>query len=164
MMILGVDPGLRGAWALLDGQGRLGEADHFPIGEDGEIDAAELHLLWSENGKIDHAFVERVGSMGPTKDGRRQGLTGMFNFGGRYRTVLAVLQILGIPYTLVEPRTWKSGTGVTSVKGTSLEAARRLWPASASLLGRVKDEARAEAALIARFGMLTTYSQKRIAP
>lgn len=161
-LILGIDPGLHGAYAVLDGNGQLGEAAHFPIGDDGEIDAAELHTLWGELGPFRHAYVERVGSMGGSKNGRKQGMAGMFNFGGRYRTVIAILQILGIPFTLVEPAAWKKATGVTSDKGTSLEAARRLWPAaSGDLLRRVKDEARAEAALIARYGQLTTYSHRR---
>lgn len=160
-LILGIDPGKNGGWALLDAQGRLGEAGHYPLDDDGEIDAAELHTILDENGPISHAFVERVGSMGQSKDGRRQGVKGMFNFGRRYGAVLAVLQIAGIPYTLVEPSAWKRATGVTSVKGTSLAAARKLWPSAADLLRRVKDEARAEAALIARYGMLTTYSHRR---
>lgn len=160
-MILGVDPGLHGAWALLDDSGRLGVADHFPIGDDGELDAAELKLLWEENGPIERAFVERVGSMGASKNGRRQGVQGMFNFGRRYGTVLAVLQVLEIPYTLIEPRVWKGATGVSSDKGSSLAAARGLWPGADELLRRVKDEARAEAALIARFGQLSTYSHRR---
>lgn len=160
-LILGIDPGLHGAYALLDSQGRLGVADHFPIGDDEEIDAAELRLILEENGPITHAFVERVGSMGGAKNGRRQGVQGMFNFGRRYGAVLAVLQIAGIPYTLVEPRVWKAATGVSSDKGTSLAAARKLWPCASDLLRRVKDEARAEAALIARYGQLTTYSHRR---
>ena len=161
-MILGVDPGKNGGWALLDERGRLGSADHYPIGEDGEIDAAELHATWSESAAITRAFVERVGSMGPTKDGRRQGIQGIFNFGRRHGTVLAVLQILGIPVTFVEPSVWKRATGVTAVKGTSLVAARKLWPYAAGDIFKLKqDEARAEAALIARYGMLTTYSHRR---
>lgn len=160
-MILGVDPGIKGAWALLDERGHLGEADHFPIGADDEIDAAELKLVWEENGPIEHAYVERVGTMGSFKNGRRQGIAGMFAFGRRYGTVLAVLQVMGIPYTLIEPRVWKGATGVSSDKGTSLAAARGLWPGAEGLLRRVKDEARAEAALIARFGRLSTYSHRR---
>lgn len=160
-MILGVDPGIKGAWALLDERGRLGSADHYPIGEDGEIDAAELHATWSESATITRAFVERVGSMGQSKDGRRQGIQGIFNFGRRHGTVLAVLQILGIPVTFVEPSVWKRATGVTAVKGTSLAAARRLWPYADDVFRRVKDEARAEAALIARYGRLVSFSHRR---
>jgi hypothetical protein len=99
--------------------------------------------------------------MGASKNGRRQGVQGMFNFGRRYGTVLAVLQVLEIPYTLIEPRVWKGATGVSSDKGSSLAAARGLWPGAEDLLRRVKDEARAEAALIARFGQLSTYSHRR---
>lgn len=57
---LGIDPGLNGAWALLDAAGRLVDADHFPIGDDGEIDAAELHQVWGELG-VTRATIEKVG-------------------------------------------------------------------------------------------------------
>lgn len=152
---LGVDPGIKGAWALLGQSGYLAEAGHFPIGEDGEIDAKALadrwHLFHREFDVV--ATVEKVGSMGASKGGRKQGVKGMFNFGRRYGTVLAVLQTMEIPFVLVEPRIWKAASGVTADKGSSLAAARTLWPASAAhLLTRVKDEARAEAALIARYG------------
>lgn len=160
-MRLGIDPGLEGAWALLDDDGHLVDADHFPIGEDGEIDAAELHLQLGELGQIDHATVEKVGSMGSTKDGRKQGIQGIFTFGLRTGAVIATLQIRGIPFDQVLPAVWKKATGVTSDKKTSLAAARQIWPASAHLFTRVKDEARAEAALIARYGRLASYSHRR---
>lgn len=160
-MRLGVDPGKNGAWALLDDEGHLVDADHFPLDADGEIDAAELYHQLGEVGPIERATVEKVGSMGATKDGRKQGTQGIFNFGLRTGAVLAVLQVMGIPYTLIDPRTWKGATGVTADKGTSLAAARGLWPGAETILKRVKDEARAEAALIARFGQLSTYSHRR---
>lgn len=152
---LGIDPGLNGAWALLGQSGYLVEAGHFPIGADGEIDAKALadrwHLFHRDVDVV--ATVERVGSMGASKGGRRQGVAGMFNFGRRYGTVLAVLQTMQIHFALVEPRAWKSASGVTADKGSSLAAARSLWPdAAPHLLNRKKDEARAEAALIARYG------------
>lgn len=91
--------------------------------------------------------------MGDAKGGRKQGMQGMFNFGRRYGAVLAVLDVLAIHRDTAEPSVWKRAVGVSSDKGTSLAAARSLWPDAAHLLTRVKDEARAKAALIARHGM-----------
>ncbi|UYW26255.1 hypothetical protein OKC48_23790 [Methylorubrum extorquens] len=60
---LGVDPGKNGAWALLDRDGRLVDADHLPLDAEGEIDAAALASAWRGLGAA-RATVERVGSMG----------------------------------------------------------------------------------------------------
>lgn len=159
MAHLGIDPGKNGAWALLDDAGRLVDADHFPLDATGEIDAAALHrrlagavvhLALTETVRV---TVEKVGSMGGSKGGRKQGVQGMFNFGRRTRAALAVVDILGLPRDEVAPDVWKRACGVSAGKGTSLAAARSLWPDAAHLLSRVKDEARAEAALIARHGM-----------
>jgi crossover junction endodeoxyribonuclease RuvC len=152
MSHLGVDPGLHGAWALLDGKGGLVAADHFPLDAEGEIDAAALVATWRALAPA-RATVESVGSMGATKDGRKQGVQGIFNFGRRYGAALAALDVLGIPRDGVRPDVWKRATGVSAVKQTSLKLARLLWPAhAATTLKRVKDKARAEAALIARYG------------
>ena len=160
MAHLGIDPGKNGAWAILDDAGRLVDADHFPLDATGEIDAAALASAWSGL-KPTGATVELVGSMGASKDGRRQGVQGMFNFGRRYGAVLAVLDVLGIPRDDARPDVWKRAVGVTSDKGTSLAAARGLWPAHAgTTFRRVKDEARAEAALIARHGMRAGAAKK----
>lgn len=160
-MRLGIDPGKNGAWALLDDEGRLVDADHFPLDEEGEIDAAELYHQLGEVGPIERATVEKVGSMGATKDGRRQGTQGIFNFGLRAGAVIAVLQVRGIPYDQVLPAVWKKASGVTADKKASLRAARDLWPSAATLLHRGLDEARAEAALIARYGHLVSFSYRR---
>lgn len=166
MAHLGIDPGKNGAWAILDDAGRLVDADHFPLDATGEIDAAALHrrlagaaVRFALTGTV-RVTVEKVGSMGSKKDGRKQGVQGMFNFGRRLGAALAVVDILGLPRDDVRPDVWKAATGVTSAKESSLAAARALWPDAASLLTRVKDEARAEAALIARYGMRVRTAKK----
>ncbi len=65
-----------------------------------------------------------------------------------------ILAALGIPYELVAPRTWKSSIGlpVGAEKGESRALAARLFPASADYFARVKDDGRAEAALLAEWG------------
>jgi hypothetical protein len=52
----------------------------------------------------------------------------------------------------VPPATWKKAMRLKGGKDESREAAMRLWPASAGLFARVKDNDRAEAALIAEWG------------
>lgn len=149
---LGVDPGLHGAWALLDGRGLLLVAGDFPLGADGEIDVVKLADTWRDLAPT-AATVELVGQITRIK-GRAMGISGRFNFGRRYGAVLAVLDLLAIPRDSVDPLVWKKRAGVTADKGTSLALARRLWPAHAPETFRLKKhEGRAEAALIARYGL-----------
>ena len=151
---LGVDPGGKGAWALLDGRGGLVDAEHFPLSSDGIVDAARLLARWRDLGIV-AATIERVGQITRVK-GRAMGISGRFKFGMNAGVPRSVLEILGVPVTYVDPAAWKRATGVTSNKKTSLRAAQQLWPEHAdSLFVLVKDVDRAEAALLARFGQRT---------
>lgn len=159
---LGVDPGLHGAWALLDGKGMLLVAGDFPLGADGEIDVVALADTWRDLSPA-AATVELVGHIS-TVNGRKMGVNGRFNFGRRYGAVLAVLDMLGIERDDVDPTVWKKRSGVTADKKTSLNLARRLWPAHAPETFRlVKHEGRAEAALIGRYGLAHRALRRRAA-
>jgi crossover junction endodeoxyribonuclease RuvC len=57
-----------------------------------------------------------------------------------------------IPYSLVIPQTWKKALGVPADKNAARARACQLFPNMASKFARVKDDGRAEAALIALFG------------
>lgn len=150
---LGIDPGQSGAWALLDERGRLVDAGDMPIGdEDGRVDGEALRAAWADL-VIEAATVERVGQITRIK-GRAMGIGGRFNFGWNAGVPSTVLRILGIPVTYVDLTVWKPAVGVTADKKTSLALARRTWPAqAASLFKRAKDDGRAEAALIASYGL-----------
>ena len=151
--ILGIDPGLHGGWALLK-NGKLIEAGHFPISkETKEIDSGLLYMHWRDL-NIDFAFIEDVGVFGGEHKGRKQGVKGMFNFGMRLGQVLGVLQVSDIKYKAIRPSQWKKSAGLSKDKEGVREAAIQLWPSAEHLLTRKKDEARAEAALIARHGFL----------
>ncbi|SFU94288.1 MULTISPECIES: hypothetical protein [unclassified Methylobacterium] len=117
MAHLGIDLGKNGAWALLDDAGRLVDADHFPLDATGEIDAAALHgRLSAVTAGISpiRATVEKVGSMGASKGGRKQGVQGMFNFGRRLEAAFAAVDILGLPGDEVAPDVWKRACGVSA--------------------------------------------------
>jgi len=90
-----------------------------------------------------HAVVEQVAS----RPG--QGVASTFKFGTSYGVVLGVLGALEIPVTHVTPATWKRAVGVTADKGSSRRKAIDLWPDKAQMFARVKDDGRAESALIA---------------
>lgn len=139
--ILGVDPGMSGAIALIgDDCALLGVRDIESA--DGAILAGHLVDVivdWAPT----HAVIEGVHSM------PGQGVSTTFKFGRAFGTVEGITAALGIPTELISPAHWKRLAGVTKDKASSRARAARLWPASRDLFARVKDDGRAEAALIA---------------
>jgi crossover junction endodeoxyribonuclease RuvC len=57
------------------------------------------------------------------------------------------------PVTFVRPQVWTKALGVGSDKGAHREAACRLFPTDAEQFARVKDDGRADAALLAHWWM-----------
>jgi len=151
--ILAIDPGLSGALCLLCLADRSIQIFDMPTSE-GRVDPAALAQIVDQlNFQADrhvHAVVELVSSM------PRQ--AGAFNFGVSAGVVHGVLAALGIPMTLVSPNVWKGATGLHRMSGESQAdvksrarfLAQKLWPAQAALFARVKDDGRAESALLAR--------------
>jgi len=144
---LGVDPGNSGALALVDEAGNLLEYDDFPTLEvrgKRRISAPLLATLvrkWNPS----CALVELVGSM------PKQGVASTFAFGVSAGIMEGTLATLGVSYDYVTPGVWKRGMKLSADKGISRQLAMRRWPASAHLFSRVKDDGRAEAALLAEY-------------
>jgi crossover junction endodeoxyribonuclease RuvC len=151
--VLAIDPGLSGALALLRLSGCSVEViSDMPV-TGGRVDPAKLALMVGMcqlRGTI-HAAVELVSSM------PRQ--AGAFNFGVSAGVVHGVLGALGVPMALVSPSVWKGATGLhrmsgesqADVKSRARSLAQKLWPEQAGLFARVKDDGRAESALLARY-------------
>ena len=140
-ILLGIDPGAKGAIAAVSPLGRLEFVEDMP---DPLTGATLRHLLdsylphWPEK-----VAVEDVHAM------PRQGLSSTFKFGLGHGIVLGALGYAHIPYELVAPSKWKRAMGITADKDTARVRACELWPASAALFARKKDDGRAEAALLA---------------
>jgi crossover junction endodeoxyribonuclease RuvC len=94
-----------------------------------------------------HAYLEAVHAM------PGQGVTSMFTFGHAAGVAEGLLQGLGIPYTLVTPQQWKKRAGLIGAdKDAARSRAIQLWPSWRELDAKIKGQALADAALIARFG------------
>jgi crossover junction endodeoxyribonuclease RuvC len=63
-----------------------------------------------------------------------------------------VFQTLLIPYTLVTPQKWQKHFGKSKDKDQSRLLATRLYPQLADKFKQKKDDGRAEALLIAKYG------------
>ncbi len=146
-MILGIDPGATGAVAYFSSL--CHGVEDLPI-VDAVVSPAGLFRLLGPMVAVEdviHAYVERAQSM------PKQGIASTFKYGVGYGTILGVLAALQIPYTLVSPQKWKKAFGLI---GKDKEASRALaiqWYPKADLYLK-KHHGRAEALLIARWGML----------
>lgn len=166
MIFCGADPGLSGAWAVMtvrDGKAPTVEVWDVPTftitknkGKRREYDIQGMRGLLQE--ALDRrrspdepimAIVEKVQPM------PRDSCSGITNFGlGLSLGVWSALLVgMEIPYTLVHPATWKRRMGVTAEKDTSRMRAMQLFPALAGRLQRKSDSDRAEAALLAYYGV-----------
>lgn len=153
--IVGVDIGSKGAFALLSLAGVLLEIEDMPILRDGpgnrpNVNAALVAGIiyrW----RATQAFVEFVGA----RPG--EGPTGAFAFGRSRGVIEGVCAAAGLPVAFLTPPVWKRTVGIPPGKEGAKDAARseaiRRWPGHAALFARVKDDGRAEAALIAVAGL-----------
>jgi crossover junction endodeoxyribonuclease RuvC len=106
--------------------------------------AAELRLY---NVHATCAYVEQVGAM------PGQGVSSMFAFGEAFGLAKGVLAGLGIPLQVVTPARWKRDMRLNTGKDSARAMAAARWPQHAGEFRRVKDDGRAEAALIALWGL-----------
>ncbi len=148
---VGIDPGATGAIACLAHDGALLWVEDMPYA-DGHVLAPILaRIVLRSHEAHRHAIVERAQAM------PGQGIASTFRYGAGYGAILGVLGALDIPLVTVHPGVWKRGAGLHRDKGASRRRAVELWPDHADLFARVKDDGRAEAALIARHGWATRH-------
>lgn len=146
--VVGIDPGLCGAVAILSPDGDIERLEDLPIIRDGRlswIDGGALQsiLIDSLVGRPARAIVERVGAM------PRQGIASAFNFGCGFGSILSVLQARHLRIEFVTAQVWKRAVGLSSNKDASLHKARLLFPSAE--LHLAKHEGRAEALLLAHW-------------
>lgn len=154
-MILGIDIGAAGALALLSDAGELIDVADMPVLRDGPKSRptvngpllAQIIQRWQPS----RAYIEFVGA----RPG--EGPTGAFAFGRSRGVIEGCLAAFGVPASHIAPAAWKRAVGIPPGRDGAKDAARseaiRRWPAKAELFARVKDDGRAESALIAVAGM-----------
>jgi len=79
-------------------------------------------------------------------------VTSVFSFGRSFGMIEGILATLQIATTFVPPATWTKGVGRSPGKDASRARAMELFPAHQLMFSRVKDDGRADAALIAYWG------------
>lgn len=157
-LVIGVDPGATGAIATIGG----------PFDD---LNVYDMPTLTVKHGKTDRtmvnprllgdllreiiepagtvfAVIEKVHSM------PRDSSVSAFSFGRATGYVEMAIAMLGVPHVHVTPQEWQRGVRKGKGKDASVARALELYPAAAAVhLARKKDHNRADAILIAHWGL-----------
>ena len=159
MKIIGIDPGLSGAIAILENNKVLNIFE-IPVMSEGkknkrQLNSAQLVKLLkdiiSKNEEVS-VVVEQVNAM------PGQGVTSMFNFGQTFGAIKGISAALKLPIFFVRPSKWKKHFElINSSKDSSRTKAIEMYPSLSDDLAKKKDVNKSDAILIARF-----YSETRL--
>jgi crossover junction endodeoxyribonuclease RuvC len=150
--IIGIDVGLNGAIAMMRGSTLTGIFDMptVTLNRNGaakrQISIPELIAILNDF-QPEEAFIERVFA----RSG--QGVTSVFSFGRSLGAIEGVIAARSIKTTLVLPQIWQKAMGVTGGKDGARARAMELFPYNVDYFKRKKDDGRADAALIACWGL-----------
>jgi crossover junction endodeoxyribonuclease RuvC len=150
MTVLAIDPGFSGALAWVSDDGHLIEVLDMPVAKINKrtrIVPALLADLMALR-PVDFVVIEQVGPH------RGEGSAGAFSFGYGAGLLEGVATAQGIPVHFYSPATWKRRAGVPGDKGAARAMACRYWPGASQKFARVRDDGRAESALLGRWAAL----------
>lgn len=174
MIVLGIDPGLTGGLALIKSGERprvIAAVDIPVVGENAKRRVDVLKVIkFLQKHSIAHGFIERAQAMPD------QGASSGFIYGRAVGALEACVQGMQIPMTVVEASAWKKANGLLRpnhvdkkqwskiVKKASRQRALQLFPEAEPMMSREMDHGRAEAALIARFGLILLGQEAGVSP
>jgi hypothetical protein len=148
MRVLGVDPGISGALAIVEainGVPMLVDAIDMPSSGTGAKARVDIIAAaqWIAKHAPSTAYVERAQAF------PGQGASSGFSYGRATGSIETVVALCSIPMTIIEASGWKRRL---HLPGKDKEAARQralqLFPSQHALLARKRDHGRAEAALL----------------
>lgn len=137
---LGIDPGQKGAIALLDAESGRVQCWDMPD------TTAALHDCISALPIIRRCVVEK-----PYYP-QMIGVTNAAKIAQGFGVLIGALCWRDIPFVEVRSNKWKPAMDLSSSKSASREKASMMFPDDAHYFARAKDDGRAEAALIAWYG------------
>ena len=153
MKIIGIDPGLSGAIAVMHDKKVMNMYD-MPVMAEGkknkrQLNSSQLVNIIKENINEDEdtiVVVEQVNAM------PGQGVTSMFNFGQTFGAIKGVCAALKLPIFFVRPSKWKKHFElINSSKDASRTKVIEMYPALSSQLAKKRDVNKSDAVLIAKF-------------
>ena len=154
MKVIGIDPGLSGAIAIMEDKKVLKTYD-MPVMAEGkknkrQLNSAQLVNIIKNNIKKEEeevvVVVEQVNAM------PGQGVTSMFNFGQSFGILKGICSAMQLSLYFVRPAKWKKYFNlINSEKDASRTRAIEIFPYFSSQLSKKKDSNKADAILIASF-------------
>ena len=159
MKIIGIDPGLSGAIAVMHDKKVINMYD-MPVMAEGkknkrQLNSSQLVNIIKENINENEetiVVVEQVNAM------PGQGVTSMFNFGQTFGAIKGVCAALKLPIFFVRPSKWKKHFElINSSKDASRTKVIEMYPSLSKHLSKKKDVNKSDAILIARY-----YSETRL--
>ncbi|MGN7867761.1 hypothetical protein [Paracoccus sp. 22332] len=141
MNILGIDPGRNGALAILDTDSLQVVTHDMPV------DIPGLHDLIAGLPEIRVCCLEQIHA-GPQMARRTIGV--MFEGFG---VLKGALSWRSIPVQTVRPSVWKAALNIPADKTASRRRASEFFPDCADQWVRARDDGRAEAAMLAWYGL-----------
>ena len=155
MLIIGVDPGIKGAICILR-DGKILDVFDMPIMPVGKKNKSQVNgsqifneiqkAITNEDKKDIKVVIEQVSAM------PGQGVTSMFNFGQSFGVLKGVFSAMQIAMDFVSPVKWKKFYNLINThKDSSRTKAIEFFPYISHKLSRKKDANKADAILIASF-------------
>jgi hypothetical protein len=144
-MIIGIDCGYRTGGVALVGDD-WAEVHDLPTYSEGGVDVLALMDIIKSVEKVDHIYIERQQAM------PRQGVVSTFKLGYGFGQISSTCALSKVPFSLVSPAKWKRALALPKDKDSARRLAQQWFPELSERLKRKKDEHRAEALLIAKWG------------
>ena len=153
MKIIGIDPGLSGAIAVMHDKKVINMYD-MPVMAEGkknkrQLNSSQLVNIIKENINENEetiVVVEQVNAM------PGQGVTSMFNFGQTFGAIKGVCAALKLPIFFVRPSKWKKYFElINSSKDASRTKVIEMYPTLSAQLTKKRDVNKSDAVLIAKF-------------
>ena len=155
MLIIGIDPGIKGAICILKDGVVIDVFDMpvMPVGKKNksQVNGSQIYneilkVIENKDKQDVKVVIEQVSAM------PGQGVTSMFNFGQSYGVLKGIFSAMQIPMDFVSPVKWKKYFNlINTQKDSSRTKAIEFFPYISAKLSRKKDANKADAILIASF-------------
>lgn len=116
-MVIGIDPGTSGGFAVLSSSGDVVVAQAFANLT--ERDIWNTLKEYSLNPDVGLAMIEQVGAM------PGQGVTSMFTFGQSFGFLRGLLAASAVPYEFVRPQMWQKAFRLPTTKQAGDQRAKK---------------------------------------
>ena len=155
MLIIGIDPGIKGAICILKDGVVIDVFDMpvMPVGKNNksQVNGSQIYneilkVIENKDKQDVKVVIEQVSAM------PGQGVTSMFNFGQSYGVLKGIFSAMQIPMDFVSPVKWKKYFNlINTQKDSSRTKAIEFFPYISAKLSRKKDANKADDILIASF-------------